>query len=85
MDGPDVGKILVDNISLSHPQEPEGRRKRRLLIAYKLGLVAKYDNEKKNIDWKSLQGISCRVDVVHKTYKGRVFPMVNKYQLAHKQ
>ncbi len=82
LEGFDAGKIVVDNISLPHPQESEGRLKRRLLIAYRLGLISKTDQGIKNIDWKTLEGVSCLVDVAHQEFKGRLFPMVTNYQLA---
>ena len=84
IEGPETGKILIDGIALPHPLETEGRIKRRLRIALRLGLMSKEDFGKKDfkINWKTLEGTCCSVDVVHKTYKGRVFPMVNNYKLA---
>ena len=87
IEGPETGKTLIDGIALPHPLETEGRIKRRLRIALRLGLMSKEDFGKKDfmINWKSLEGTCCSIDVVHKTYKGRVFPMVTDYQFAHKQ
>jgi hypothetical protein len=80
MEGPDAGKILVDNISLPHPEESKGRLNRRVLIAYKLGLTPWGYKGTITIDWSSLQGVSCWVDVVHEKFKGRVFAKVTDYR-----
>lgn len=87
IEGPESGKTLIDGISLFHPLETEGRRNRRLRIALRLGLISKEDFGKEvvTINWKSLEGTCCSVDVVHNTFKGRVFSMVNNYQLAQQQ
>ena len=80
LDCPDAGKTLVDNISLPHQKESEGRRNRRALIASKLGLIPWGDKETRTIDWRSLQGVSCWVNVVHEKFKGRVFAKVTDYR-----
>lgn len=83
IEGPETGKALLDSIALPHPLETEGRRKRRVRIALRLGLISKEDFEKEEVkvNWKSLEATCCSVEVVHKTYKGRVFPIVNNYNL----
>jgi hypothetical protein len=83
IEGPETGKTLIDGIALPHPLETEGRIKRRLRIALRLGLLSKEDFGKKDfkINWKTLEGTCCSVDVVHKTYRGCVFPMVDNYKL----
>ena len=82
IEGPETGKTLIDGIALPHPLETEGRIKRRLRIALRLGLMSKEDFGKKDfkINWKTLEGRCCSVDVVHKTYNGRLFAMVNNYK-----
>ena len=83
IEGPETGKTLMDGIALPHPLETAGRIKRRLRIALGLGLVSKEDFGKIDfmINWKTLEGTCCSVDVVHKTYKGRMIPMVDNYKL----
>ena len=55
-DGPDKGKTQYDDISLPHPQESDGSRNRRVLIATRLGLITKGSKETADINWKSLEG-----------------------------
>jgi hypothetical protein len=87
IEGPEAGKTLLDSIALPHPLETEGRRKRRVRIGLRLGLISKEDfgKEEVKVNWKLLTGTCCSVEVVHKTYNGRVFPMVNNYQLPQQQ
>jgi hypothetical protein len=81
MEGPDVGKILVDNVSLLHPKESKGMCQRRVRIAYRLGLISGGTDLTVPINWKLLEGEVCWVDVAHRQFKGRPFVMVDNYQL----
>jgi len=86
--GGDAGKILVDNVSLPHPKESSGMIQRRMRIACRLGLVAWGTQGTVQIDWKSLQGRFCQVDVAYKNLGGGEFLTVGNYELiegAHTQ
>jgi hypothetical protein len=85
LEGPDVGKPIFDNISLPHANESKGMLERRARIAYRLGLVPWGANGIVQINWKSLEGVSCWVDVAHKKYNGRVFANVTGYSLQQIQ
>ncbi|MBU4232789.1 MAG: hypothetical protein L6277_04765 [Desulfobacterales bacterium] len=89
MDGPDAGKIIVDNVSLPHPEESKGMLQRRVRLACRLGLVAWGTQGTVQINWKSLQGLFCRVDLVYKNLGGGEFLTVGNYELieygAHTQ
>ena len=73
MEGPDAGKILVDNVSLLHPKESRGMFLRRLRIAKRLGLITRGPNGEiiQQGGWKLLQGIVCLVDLAYKNLGGR--------------
>jgi hypothetical protein len=83
MEGPDVGKILVDNVSLLHPKESRGMLLRRLRIAKRLGLITRGPMGEiiQQGGWKLLKGVVCWVDVAYKTLGGRKIPMVDNYEL----
>ena len=81
LEGPDAGKILVDNISLSHPLESKGLLHRRVRIGCRLGLIPWGSKETVQVNWKSLEGLTCWVDIVHKEFKGHKYTMVDNYQL----
>jgi len=81
LDGPDNGKFLFDNVSLPHSQESKGILQRRVLIAYRLGLIPPGTKGTIQVNWKSLEGVICWVDVAHRKFKGRKFNVVDNYQL----
>jgi hypothetical protein len=82
MEGPDVGKILVDNVSLPHPQESKGMCQRRVRIAYRLGLIPRGTEGTFQINWKPLEGVVCWVDLAYKNFSGRMVHMVDNYELV---
>jgi hypothetical protein len=83
MEDSDVGKILVDNVSLLHPKESRGMLLRRLRIAKRLGLITRGPMGEiiQLGGWKLLEGVACWVDVAYKTLCGRKIPMVDNYEL----
>jgi hypothetical protein len=82
LEGTDAGKILVDNISLPHPNESKGMILRRVRVGVRLGLIPWGTEGTIRVNWKLLEGIVCRVRVVHRTFKGSLFPMVTDYELS---
>lgn len=85
LEGPDTGKTIVDNISLPHPQEPPGRKKRRIEIAYRLGLIPHGARGTVKIDWNCLEGKIGLAHYGYKTISGRVFPTVEWEKYEHKE
>ena len=81
IDGPDAGKLVWDNIAMPHPQESEGRRKRRIRIAVRLGLIQKGTKELVRIDWKSLEGVVVWADIDYKSFGGREVLTLDNYEL----
>lgn len=63
--GTDIGKYIYDDINLPHRDEKQGNQNRRVLIATRLGLVAKGTKETKAVNWKLLEGKQAVVTVVH--------------------
>jgi hypothetical protein len=81
LEGPDTGKILVDNISLPHQQESKGMQYRRVHIAWRLGLISWGVKENVQINWKDLEGVVCWVDVAYKNFGGRTVITKDNYEL----
>lgn len=65
--GPDKGKYVFDDVNLPHPDEKQGNQNRRVLIATRLGLIAKGTKDTVNINWKDLEGKKGVVTVEHNT------------------
>jgi hypothetical protein len=81
LEGPDAGKILLDNVSLPHPRESKGMLHRRVRIAHRLGLIPWGGQGMVQVNWKSLEGVVCSVDVNYRTFRGRKIPAVDNYEL----
>lgn len=81
LEGIDVGKTIVDNVSLPHPKESKGMLQRRVRIACRLGLIPWRAKGTVQVNWKSLQGVICWVDVIHRKFKGHQYAIVDNYQL----
>jgi hypothetical protein len=81
LEGPDTGKLLFDNVSLPHPQESKGMQERRVRIACRLGLIPWRTKEGGPVNWKSLEGIVCWVDVAYRNLGGREILTVDDYEL----
>lgn len=64
-EGIDKGKILYDDITLPHPQESDGSRSRRLLIASRMGLIPKGSKETQQVNWKVLENRDALITVEH--------------------
>lgn len=64
-EGPDKGKTLYDDITLPHPQESDGSRNRRLLIASRMGLVARGSKDTQQVSWAALTGQDAVITVEH--------------------
>jgi hypothetical protein len=84
LEGGDAGKTIIDRISLPHPMESQGKIQRRLRICYQLGLVSKGSSETVQLNFKSLEGLVCWVNVVHHTFAGRKVALVDQYQIQPK-
>jgi hypothetical protein len=63
IEGPDKGKTQYDDISLPHPQESDGSRNRRVLIASRMGLITKGSKETANVNWAALTGAQVLITV----------------------
>jgi hypothetical protein len=76
--GPDKGKNQLDDITLPHPQESDGSRNRRILIASRVGLIEKGTKETAQINWKSLEGRQVLITVEDKvsTKNGKTYANV---------
>ncbi len=81
LEGPDAGKIVVDNVSMPHPLESKGMKHRRLRIAYRLGLIQWGTKETVEVNWKGLEETVCSVNVAEKSLGGRTVVTVDGYQL----
>lgn len=81
LEGPDSGKIIMDNVSLPHPLESKGMLHRRVRIAYRLGLIPWGTKGIIQVDWKLLEGVVCWVDVAYKSLGGRKVITVEGYEL----
>lgn len=64
-EGPDKGKFLYDDITLPHPQESDGSRNRRLLIASRMGLIVKGSKDTQTVSWAVLTGRDALITVEH--------------------
>jgi hypothetical protein len=82
LEGTDSGKIIVDNISLPHEKESKGMGLRRVRIAVRLGLIPRGTEGTIRVNWKLLEGVVCWARVVHRTFKGHLFPIVTDYELS---
>lgn len=81
LEGADVGKTLIDNISLPHPEESKDMQLRRVRIAHRLGLIIWGTKETLHLNWKLLEGVICSVDVAYKSLGGRKVLTVDNYQI----
>ncbi len=54
--GKDKGKTQYDDVTLPHPQEADGSRNRRLLIASRMGLITKGSKDTAQVNWQTLEG-----------------------------
>lgn len=63
LEGPDKGKTQYDDITLPHPQESDGSRNRRVLIASRMGLITKGSKETANVNWAILTGSQVLITV----------------------
>lgn len=80
LDGPEAGKILFDNVSLPHSKESNGMQRRRVHIAYRLGLIQWGTIGTVQVNWKLLEGVVCLVNVAYKSLGGRIVPTVDNYE-----
>lgn len=64
-EGPDKGKTLYDDITLPHPQESDGSRNRRVLIASRMGLIPRGSKETHQVNWKALENRDVLITVEH--------------------
>jgi hypothetical protein len=69
VDGGDKGKVVYDDISLPHPQESQGTKNRRLLIASRMGLIEKGSKDSAKVNWKALEGAQVLITVEHNVSK----------------
>ena len=81
VEGPDKGKTQYDDITLPHPQEADGSRNRRVLIASRMGLITKGSKDTSKINWKTLEGRQVLITVEDKVSesgksKGKTFANV---------
>ena len=83
--GGDTGKIIVDKVSLPHPEESKGMEQRRVRIGYRLGLILWGTKGTIQINWKSLQGRFCRVDLAYKSLGGGEFLPIMVVQIRGTQ
>lgn len=63
-DKSDTNRFVYDDLNLPHPQEKDGNRNRRALIATRLGLIQKGQSAAK-INWKDLEGTQAVITVEH--------------------
>jgi len=64
-EGKDKGKTVYDDITLPHPQESDGSRNRRILIASRLGLIPRGSKETHQVNWKVLENRDVLITVEH--------------------
>ena len=69
VDGADKGKVAYDDITLPAPQESDGSRNRRLLIASRMGLIEKGSKDSTKVNWKALEGAQVLITVEHNVSK----------------
>jgi len=66
-----IGRFLYDDVAFYHPQEKDGFRKRRLLIARRVGLVKEGETEITKQMWAhDIVGKRAVLSQVTNTYKG---------------
>jgi hypothetical protein len=81
LEGPDAGKIVVDNVSMPHPEESKGMIHRRNRIACRLGLIEWGARGPVQVNWKEIEGKICYVDLAYKDLSGRKVLIVDNYEL----
>jgi hypothetical protein len=84
LEGPDGGKLIFDNIPMLHPKQSQHVKHRHLHIACGLGLIPWGAKGTIRVNWKSLEGVVCWVDVSYREFKGRQYVNLDNYELYAK-
>jgi hypothetical protein len=84
LEGPDTGKLIFDNTPMPHPKQSHRVKYRHLCIASGLGLIPWGAKGTIQVNWKSLEGVVCWVDVSYREFKGRQYVNLDNYELCAK-
>ena len=67
-EGPEKGKTIYDRIDLPNKAEEDWKKKKRLLIAKRCGLISRDQKGTQEVSWKRLEGSTVIIVVEHYQY-----------------